>query len=75
MPQEIHDPVWFSLAMAFIGNLPATLAALATLVYAIKNTGKLDSVNTKVDGIVKDSIQAVKEIAKPGQRSARKTDP
>lgn len=68
MPQEIHDPVWFSLAMAFIGSLPATLTALATLVYAIK-------VNTKVDGIITKSIDAVKDLAKAGPRPARKTDP
>lgn len=70
MPDEIHDPVWFSLAMAFIGSLPATLSALAALIYAVK-------VNTKVDGIITKSIDAVKDMATPnvGPRSARKTDP
>lgn len=75
MATEVHDPIWFSLVMSFIGNLPATLTALAALVYAIKNAGKLDVMNTKVDGIVSQSITAVKDMAKSEPRASRKTDP
>lgn len=70
----MEQPIWYLLIIAIIGSLPATLTALATLVYAIKvrssiQSGhdkieaKVDGVKTEVDGKMTAMINAMKEIA------------
>lgn len=72
------EPLWYLITIAAIGSLPATLTALAGLVYAWKIKGeikhevktgqdkieaKVDAVKQEVDGKHTKLIEAIQNIA------------
>lgn len=60
----MHD-----ILIALIAAIPPTLMSLATLIYAIKNSAKIDGHLSNMTDIVKTAV-----ITKNSPREIRKTD-